>query len=685
MWMACRRGSQGVEEEEHVWRPRYHIVAHIGEIFGKTMPHSRPKFSRRIAVSQSCEPDAAKGHSGRDLERLSQDFLFFALFYLCLWLYVNLRLIYHGAGVITDFPVFYKGWPFFLPFLSYPGGPIEYLSAFLSQLFYYSWAGALVITVQAWLISLCTGFMLKATNSSRIHWLRFLPPTLLLVLYVQYTFHFVTTMALLAALLAACIYLKATLSRTKTFSCVCVFLTLSIILYYLSGGAFLLFAVVCAIYELIFRFRWKMSLFYFLSAAAIPYVLGLLIFRLSIIDAYSNLLPFSWRILNYNARKRAITIVYALYLLVPLILLISGLWQMLRKRLDFAKERRNEILNLSALLFSRCGRSPKLKYITELLLVLAIAGGIVFFSRNENLRTRFEVDYYAYHKMWPELLTSAQHNPDNPFVAHAVNRALYHTGRLGHNMFSWPQHPDYLFLDDEKYKWRYWQIFDVFLDLGVVNMAENALTECLEGLGSRPMILQRLALINMVKGNSGSAKIYLGALSKTLFHADWARHYLDRLETNPELSGDKYIQHLRSVRLDKDCPTYSLFNETTLSWLLEKNSQNRMAFEYLMTWYMLNKYLGKFVEKIELLSDLGYAELPTHYEEAALIYAMATRKPSSLGGYTSSPQKRRQIEDFSRILSGYGGDTEAASKELSKKFRNTYFFHYMYAPSGANK
>jgi hypothetical protein len=282
--------------------------------------------------------------------------------------------------------------------------------------------------------------------------------------------------------------------------------------------------------------------------------------------------------------------------------------------------------------------------------------------------------------MWLELLTSAQRCPTDPFVAHAVNRALYHRDRLGYDMFSWSQHPDYVFLSDKKYKWMYWQIFDFYLDIGVVNMAEHALTECLEGLGSRPMVLQRLALIHMVKGNLDSAKIYLGALSKTLFHADWAKRYLERLRIDPTLSEDRYIQHVRSLCLDKDCPMYSLFKERTLLWLLEKNSQNRMAFEYLMAWYMLKRHLGKFVQRIELMPDLGYAELPTHYEEAALIYVSGTRKPLSLSDYPPNPQIQRRIEDFSRILNAYGGNKQAALNDLSKRFRNTYFFYYMYPP-----
>ena len=629
---------------------------------------------------------------------LSQDIggislIFFALFYLYLWFCVDLRLMYHGAGVITNFPVFYKGWAFFLTFLSYPGGPLEYLSAFLSQLFYYSWAGALVVTMQAWLLCVCIDYLSKATNLPRIRWMRFIPPILLLILYTRYTYHFPTTLAFLTALILVCLYLKMTSSQTKIFGCLGTFLSLSIILYYLAGGAFLLFAVICALYELLFRSRWKRSLFYLLSAVFIPYVVGLLIFRVSIIDAFCNMLPFSWKTLYYEARKRGVTIVYLLYLLPPLTLLVFGLWQKLRQRLHFVKSRpnkgpakkRNKPSNRPAKILSWFRHSPKLRWGIESLLLLAIAGSAVFISRDENLKTRFKVDYYAYHKMWPELLKSARSNPTNPFIAHTVNRALYHTGRLGYDMFSWPQSSDYLFLSDKKYKWMYWQIFDVFLDIGVVNMAENALTECLEGLGSRPMILQRLALINMVKGNLGSAKIYLGALSKTLFHANWAKQYLDRLRTDPNLSEDRYIQHLRSLCLDKDCPIHSLLNERTLSWLLEKNSQNRMAFEYLMAWYMLNRYLGIFVQKIELLPDLGYAELPTHYEEAALVYAYGTRKPLHLSGYQPSPQLRQRIEDFSRLLSSYGGDKQAASKELSKKFRNTYFFYYVYAPSGTKK
>jgi len=642
---------------------------------------------------QPCAQDTTKRYLKQGDGRLLRSFVFFVSFYSYLWLFVDLRLIYHGAGVITNFPAFYKGWAFFLTFLSYPGGPLEYLSAFLSQLFYYSWAGALVVTMQAWLLSACINYLLKTTNSPLIRWIGFIPPILLLILYTQYAYHFATTLAFLTALLFACLYLKATSSRTSVFSSLGTFLFLSVILYYLASGVILLFAVVCAIYELLFSYRWKTGLFYLLSAAVIPYVIGLLIFRISIVDAFCNLLPFSWKILYYEARKKAVTIVYLLYLLPPLMLLVLGLWQIPKKRLHLTKSRtskkhakkhRDKPSNLPAKIFSWYRHPSKTRWVIGTMLLLVITCIAVSLSYDGNLRTWFKVDYYAYHKMWPELLASARRNPNDPFVAHSVNRALYHTGRLGYEMFTRPQDPDYLFLTDPAYKRCYWQRYDVYLDIGLINIAENALTESLEGLGDRPMVLQRLALINMVKGNTGSAHIYLGALSKTLFHADWANHYLDKIQSDPDLSTDQYIQHLRSLCLDKDYPISSIPTQRRLSLLLERNNQNQMAFEYLMAWYMLNKHLGNFIQNIERLHDFGYLELPTHYEEAALIYAYETRKPLHLSSYKPSPQLHQRIDDFSRLLNMYGADKQAVLKELSKNSRNTYFF-YAYAHSGTEK
>ena len=632
-------------------------------------------------------PGSLRKLSSLNMGGVSRSLIFFVLFYLYLWLCVDLRLIYGCTEVITNFPVFYKGWVFFSDFLSRPGGLVEYTGAFLSQFFYIDWAGALVVTIQAWLMSLCIGCILKAVNLSCLCWLRFIPPILLIITYTQYTYHFITTLAFLVVLVFVYLYLRITHSLTSNTGRLIVGLVLSIILYTMAAGVYLLFALLCAIYELFFRRRWLLGLSYLLSAVVIPYIEGVLIFGVSIIDAFSDLSPFSWKILSFDNRRKLIVVIYILYLFLPLTMLVSGFWQKIQNstRLSLPKSKIQTRLSLwlKKTKFTTC--SPVLRWIIESLVLFAIAFAAIFFSYDTEKKTLFVVDYYADQRMWPQLLRIARRHPDNYFVVNAVNRALYHTGRLSYDMFSWPQHPDTLFLSTKKYQSAHWKKFGIYLDIGLVNMAENALTESLEGLGERPVILKRLALINMAKANYDSARIYLGALSKTLFYDDWANNYLARLKSDPDLSEDKQIQRLRSVCMQKDYGYTTLNVETMLLQLLDKNRQNRMAFEYLMSLYLLTGQLEKFVQNLDRLDDFGFSQFPPLYEEAMLVYVNIARKPVNLRGRLLSAESRQRFDGFNQVLNDFGKNKQAAFNTLAKDYWDSYFFYYVYGRQGAEK
>ena len=625
-------------------------------------------------------PDSIQKLLSQDIGRTSRSLIFFVLFYLYIRFVVDLRLIYNYTEVITNFPVFYKGWAFFRGSLSHPGGLVEYTGAFFSQLFYIGWAGALVVTIQAWLMSACFGCILKAVNLSHLRLLRFTPPILLLIIYTQYTFHFITTMTFLVTLIFICLYLRITHSLPSKTGRLIVVLVLSVILYTIASGAYLLFAVLCAMYELLFRRQCLLGLLYLLSAAVIPYVEGVLIFGVSIIDSYSDLSPLSWKILSFDNRRKLIVIIFILYSLLPLTMLASGFWQIIQKSKKI--NRLNTLLtkmkfNINSLV---------LKWIIESLVLLAIASTAVFFSYDKEKKTVFVTDFYAHQRMWPQLLRAARYYPDNYFVVNAVNRALYHTGRLSYDMFSWPQNPATLFLSTKKYEHASCKKSGIYLDIGLLNMAENALTESLEGLGERPSILKELALINMVKANYDSARIYLGALSKTLFYDDWANNYLERLKSDPDLSEDKEIQSLRLLSMEKDYGFTSLKNiEVTLLQLLEKNRQNRMAFEYLMSWYLLNGRLDKFVQNLDRLDDFGVSQFPRLYEEAMLIYVFSVRKPINLRGRQISTESRHRFDGINQVLNDYGKNKQAAYNKLAKDYRNSYFFYYVYGRQGTEQ
>jgi hypothetical protein len=626
--------------------------------------------------------------SGCDLGGMTRSLIFFVWFYLYLWLGVDVRLIYN-SGAIANFPIFYRDWQFFYQVTSYPSGPVEYLSAFLSQFFYYSWAGAIVITLQAWLIWAVGRYFLKAINLSYLRWLCFILPILLLALYAQYTFALVTTTTLLAAILFVCLYLKF-ISENKLFRLM-TFLTLSVILYYISGGSYLLFAALCAAYELFFKRRWQIGILYLLIAAAVPYAEGVSLFGINVIDAFSKLLPFGGKGFSYQARHGTVIIVYILYIFLPVIAFISGFWKILASSFIQSSNQSNASFEAKpGSIFSRLQtsmsswyrRHNKLRWGIESLILFGVTVATVFFFYDNKLKTMFETDYYASHRMWPEVLESASRYPDDFFIVYEVNKALFHTGRLGYDMFRYPQHADALFLTAKGLEFTYWKKFDLYIDIGLMNLAENALTECLVGLGERPITLQRLALVNMAKGNIDAAKIYLGAVSKTLFYADWANDYIERLQSDPNLSKDKQIQLLRSVMLGQDYGFFTFSFEKMLLQLLEKNRQNRMAFEYLMAWYLLNRQLDKFVQNFERLNDFDYSEIPPLYEEALLIYAYGTGEPVNLYGRQISRESHQRIEDFTRTFNNYKRNKAAAFNELAQKYGDSYFFFYIYGFSG---
>ncbi|MBN1362283.1 MAG: hypothetical protein JW993_16935 [Sedimentisphaerales bacterium] len=611
--------------------------------------------------------------------------VFFIAFYLYLWLVVEPCLIFHGAGIITNFPAFYTTRLFLIEHLFYPGGPAEYVAAFASQLFYYSWLGALVVTAQAWAFYLSVAFLLASSGFKRLSVVGYVPALLLLALYGRYTYYVPTTTALLAALTLACIYVALATRRTLWVG-PAAFLALSFLCYYVAGGAFLLFAVVCIIHELISTRRWRFGLVYVVVAATLPYGVGVLAFDIYPADAYSRLLPISWKLLGYEGRRQSVELVYTMYLLTPATMVAAGLARALWARYGRGKgtpPKRKRAKRKGALW--RYARSPGWRWAALTALLLAVATTVAFGSLDHRTKAQFAVDYYAYHEEWTEVIATGAAHLNDPSVMHAIDCALYHTGRLGNEMFKWPQRPEYLFLTETEGKKAFWDAADLYLEIGFINGAEHGLTECLEGLGERPMVLQRLALANMVKGNIGTARVYLGTLSHTLFHRAWARQYLDLLQCDPNLGTDARVQHLRSIALDSDFPSVTSSPERTLRCLLEKNPTNRMAFEYLMAWYLTTRQLPKFVERLGEFKRLGYTALPTHFEEAALIHVNMSKQPLYLGGYGPRADVHQRLEHFMGTMGRYQSNEQAARAEQVKYHAGDYFFYFVYGrPGGVN-
>jgi hypothetical protein len=606
--------------------------------------------------------------------RLPLSAIFFVAYYLYFAFEIEPHLLYHGAGLIDNFPVFYKGWDFFQGFTTYPGGILEYVSAFLSQLFYYSWVGAAVITAQAWLICLCTDCAVKAVGLTRWRGLRFVGPLLLLAIYSQYTFRLPETMGLLAAMAPFCLYLRV--APRDDIGAGLRFLALSVGLYLLAGGPYLLFALLCVLAEGLFRGRFRLGAFQLALGTAVPFVLGVVAFGQRPHDAYLELLPLSWKISTNTSSQLMKEALWAMILLLPATLLVCGIGRVLFGSQGWLRSSKRTKPSgrpawtgkVAEKLLGYPRRSSfGLNFPTAML--AAVTAATLLFYRSPKVKTLFEVDYFSCQGMWSKVIEIGRENPYHYLVCHAVDRALYHTGKLGDEMFTFPQRPEALLLTKQE---ALWQKFDTCVDMGLVNQAENALMICLETYGERPLLLHRLARINMIKGNISTARVFLRALAKVPFWGDAARADLARLDADPGLSQDAAIQRWRSIMLRQDF----VRDADTLTLLLMENPANRMAYEYGMASLLLTKKLDQFERNVEKLRPASVARDPRHYLEALLLSRTLNRQPIDVPGQTIPREAKIRLHEFFQALQQHGKDKADAREALKGPFGDTYYYYY---------
>ncbi len=647
----------------------------------------------------------------RAVPEVMREAVFFAAFYIYLWLAVDLRFIYHGGGLTMEFPTFFTGWEFFKPFLSRPGGLVDYVSAFLSQLLYVGWVGPLVVTAQVWLLGLLADRIVKTATGPSTYfdeqfpersdvpfgkktiesghatlvkigagwWVRFVPAVILLVPYTQYAYHFGTTMSLLTGLAFAWIYIKSP-PKNRVVR-LAIFTAILLVVYATAGAAVFVFAVICVLYEMLSAGRWSLAVAYLVIATSIPYFACAALFNRGPGECLEPLLPY-WRNLHFQADRRMMPAVYALWGFLPAILLSFGLWAALSKRQPAPVER-PESQNVDARAQFSAKVYHAVKWVVGTIVLFAVAAGGAGIAYDEQVKTLLTVEFYARLQMWPQVIETARRHPINSFfIAHIVNQALYHTGRLADDMFTFPQHRDALFLTAKMHSVAEWKRFDVYLEMGHVNMAEHGLAESLEVFGDRPAILKRVALVNMVKGRNAVARVYLNALTRTLFEADWARGYLAQLDADPNLTNDEQIQQIRTFMVGGESDFgfgTSAPPEASLLALLARNRHNKMAFEYLMALHLVTGQLEDFVRNLDRLDDFDYPQIPRAYEEAVLLYENLQKKTVDLHGRKIGDSSRRRLAGFLGTLNRYGGK-EAAYPYLARDYGDTYFFYYVNGP-----
>jgi len=597
--------------------------------------------------------------------------LFFALFYLGLWQWVDVRLIYHGGGEIRDFPVFHWGWDLLDESARVPGGFAQYAGALLAQSMFLSWWGALVLTLQAGLIFFAAKSIFGAAGMARPAWPAYLLPLILLGLYARYQ-HASTSVTTLALALGS-VWLWVSLPRVGPGSRLALLVVFCGVVFAVAAGSLLLFALLAALVERLQRGRWWLSVVALPLAVLVACLAGRLLFGFAASESLGALVPAS---LNSSlANHRGGGWLVALHLALPAALVVWACGRAFAARRPAAARPATGTASAPATPGRRrlalAGGGWTLPAVGLLAASILVPG----LARDTRLKTLLAVDYHAWHRQWPQVLIAAGDHPTQLYMLCSVYQAAYHTGSLTRTLPAVRTPGDLLLADQGQLG--HWKKSDLMFDLGYANMALHHLIEAVEICGERPLLLQRIALINLALGNTATARVYLQALTRVPFHGQWARERLAALVTDPESSGDEEVGRLRALMPRTDSVALLSVDETLLM-LLNVNRQNRMAFEYLMTHCLLARNLAVFVKNLPRVADFPGLEIPPPWEEALAIAALRPGQQPDLPNHHLDPGAQQRLQTVLETIRACGGNRGLARTKLPAYYDQSYLFYYYF-------
>jgi hypothetical protein len=596
---------------------------------------------------------------------------FFLVYAVCLAKWINVALIYHGGGQVQDFPSFYWGWGFLHEFRTRPGGAVEYVSAFLAQALYSSWFGAFALTLQAGVVYACVADILRRAGAAKLRLIGLVPALLLLAVYSRYRHYSAPVTSFMVGAVAACAGWRSGGRKDRWrlgFE-----LILAALLYAVAPSALFVFVPVVLVGAIHGRTGWFTLSLWVALACLVPWLEGAVLFGFAPGEAYGKTLPVPWD--PIVLKLAGVSFLFALYCLPPLLCFGAVLWILIfRRRAKNSPPGLSATNQLSASNEASGGPADTLwKWETAGSVALPVV--VVWLSLSPQLKSLMAVDFFAWHGRWPEVLEAARRNPRHPLVACAAAQASYHLGTLTLRLPNMVSATDLLLSNDKQQS--HWKKSDLYFDLGYLNMALHHLTESMEFYGERPAVLRRLALVNLALTNQSTARVYLGTLARAPFQSGWARDYLELLKIDPTLDRDPEIARLRRLMVQQDS-VVALRPDEELLMLLAANRQNRMAFEYLMTYYLLTKNLDGFVKQIPRIRDFPGLAISPLWDEALELAGRLAGRPVRVPGHAISREAAARVETVTRLVQQYGDKAEEARPKLAAEYGQTYTFYWWF-------
>lgn len=266
-----------------------------------------------------------------------------------------------------------------------------------------------------------------------------------------------------------------------------------------------------------------------------------------------------------------------------------------------------------------------------------------------------DYDFLVRTEQWDKIIEKAEKKPaTTPLSVSCVNLALSQKGMLADRLFEFYQNGgEGLFPTFTRDMISPVSTAEIFFRLGMVNDAERYMFEAQEAIPNyrkSARLTRRIIECDIINGNYKVAAKLLRRLQKTLFYSNWANQTMALLGNEKAINRHPIYGKLRKYREKKQDFLFSDREmDQMLGLLFLNDNHNKMAYEYLMCYELLQRDMEKFMQYYPLGRFVGYDHIPRTFQEILIGNWMKTHSDPRTIPYSVDEQNVNNTLNFIQL------------------------------------
>lgn len=266
-----------------------------------------------------------------------------------------------------------------------------------------------------------------------------------------------------------------------------------------------------------------------------------------------------------------------------------------------------------------------------------------------------DYDFLVRTEQWDKIIEKAEKKPaTTPLGVSCVNLALSQKGMLADRLFEFYQNGgEGLFPTFTRDMISPVSTAEIFFRLGMVNDAERYMFEAQEAIPNyrkSARLTRRIIECDIINGNYKVAAKLLRRLQKTLFYSNWANQTMALLGNEKAINRHPIYGKLRKYREKKQDFLFSDREmDQMLGLLFLNDNHNKMAYEYLMCYELLQRDMEKFMQYYPLGRFVVYDHIPRTFQEILIGNWMKTHSDPRTIPYSVDAQNVNNTLNFIQL------------------------------------